>query len=230
MSNNYAAKLLVAGIFLSSLINSAEASVTGVKITEWMYNPKGTAALGEFVEFTNFGPTAVDFTNWSFDDNTRLPGSQSLSLFGSVASGESVILTDNDANAFRTAWGLASTVKVIGGNTNNLGANDEINLYNGSTLVDSLTYSTSIGPSTNKISGIPGSIAALGANNAALWVLSTVGNSDGAYTSLTGDIGSPGLAKSSFAPVSSVPVPAAVWLFGTGLLGLLGRTRKCTAS
>jgi hypothetical protein len=224
MYNKIFFKLVFAGAMLSGFANTAQASLSGVMITEWLYNPKGTAALGEYVEFTNFGPTPVDFTNWSFDDNTRLYGSQSLALFGSVASGESVILTDNDANAFRTAWGLASSVKVIGGNTNNLGANDEINLYNGSSLVDRLTYSTVIGPSTNKISGIPGSLAALGVNNAALWVLSTVGNSDGAYKSINGDIGSPG--KSLFASVSAVPVPIAVWLFGSGLLGLVGATRK----
>ena len=58
---------------LSGLINTAEASLTGIKITEWMYNADDTG--GEFVEFTNFGATAVDFTGWSFDDNSRAPGS-----------------------------------------------------------------------------------------------------------------------------------------------------------
>ena len=29
-----------------------------------------------------------------------------------------------------------------------------------------------------------------------------------------------------FTPVSSVPVPAAVWLFGSGLLGLVGLARR----
>jgi hypothetical protein len=45
-----------------------------------------------------------------------------------VAPGQSVILTDETASDFATIWEL-SDVKIIGGNTANLGRNDEINLY-----------------------------------------------------------------------------------------------------
>jgi len=41
-----------------------------------------------------------------------------------------------------------------------------------------------------------------------------------------GDIGTPGIAGSAELPVSSVPVPAAVWLFGSGLIGLSSIARK----
>lgn len=41
-----------------------------------------------------------------------------------------------------------------------------------------------------------------------------------------GDIGTPGRAGSSELGVSAVPVPAAVWLFGSGLLGLGSIGRK----
>lgn len=226
MNNKPVFKLVVAGVMLSSIINVAEAtpsSIPNIKITEWMYNPTGTATLGEFVEFTNLGTAAVDFAGWSFDDSHEIAGTVSLTSFGLVAAGESVLLTDNTAAAFRAAWGLASTVKIITNTLHSLGANDEINLYDNTNILrDRLTYSTTNGPSTKAVSGIPGSLAALGANNAGLWVLSTVGNTDGAHTSSAGDIGSPG--ESSF--ISAVPVPAATWLFGTGLLGFFGATRK----
>jgi len=42
----------------------------------------------------------------------------------------------------------------------------------------------------------------------------------------SGDIGTPGMAGSAELPVSTVPVPAAVWLFGSGLIGLCGIGRK----
>ncbi len=229
MNHKTIVKLLAAGAMLSGLINTAEASVTNVKITEWMYNSSGS--VGEFIEFTNLGSTAVNFTGWSFDDSSRTANSESLSGFGLIGAGESVILTELTAAAFRTEWNLSSSIKVIGGNTNNLGRSDEINLYdNTNTLIDRLTYNdqgtgTVKGPRTSGVSGVPGSLAALGANNASLWALSTVGNLDGAYKSLSGDIASPG--KTSFA-VSAVPVPAAVWLFSSALaaLGFVGRRRK----
>lgn len=109
-----------------------------MRITEYMYQ----GVNGEFVEFTNVGNTPIDMTGWSFDDDSpRTPGSFSLSAFRTVAPGESVILTESNANTFRTAWNLCSVVKIIGGLNQNLGRNDEINLYNASNmLVDRLTY------------------------------------------------------------------------------------------
>jgi predicted extracellular nuclease len=223
-------RLLVAATLLTgTMINTAEASITGVKITEWMYSPVATTT-GEFVEFTNFGPTAIDFTGWSYDDSSRTADSESLSAFGTVASGESVIFTEGTAADFRTKWNLSASVKIIGGNTNNLGRSDEINLYNASnTLVDRLTYNdqgtgTVKGPRTQGVSGEALNLTAIGANNASLWKLATVGDSEGAYASVGGDIGSPG--KTAFAPQTTVPVPAAAWLLGSGLLGLVGISRR----
>ena len=60
-----------------------------MRITEWSYQ----GANGEFVEFTNVGATPIDMTGWSFDDDSRTPGSQSLSTFGTVNPGVSVVLT-----------------------------------------------------------------------------------------------------------------------------------------
>ncbi len=168
--NKVVKALAMAGVFVG-MVGSAQAAVSGVKITEWMYSPAGSP--GEFVEFTNFGSTAVDFTNWSYDDNSRVAGSDSLSSFGSVAAGESVIITEADANTFRSAWKLSSTIKVIGGITNNLGRSDEINLYdNTGTLVDRLTFNdqgsgTLKGPRTQGASGEASSVSVFGANTQA---------------------------------------------------------------
>ena len=194
-------------------------TIPDVRITEFMY--KGEGSPGEFVEFTNLGTTAVDMTGWSEDDSTRSPNKSghSLSAFGSLAPGESAIFTEADPTAFRAAWSLSSSVKVIGPYSNdNLGNGDEINLYDGTTLVDRLTYGTD--PHTDGVSAVPGSLAVIGTNNAAGWVLSQDGV-NGAYRALGGDIGSPG----TFAPV---PLPAAAWLLmsGLGALAPVLRRRK----
>lgn len=210
-------QLLAAALLTAGFMGSAQAQV---RITEWMYNGS------EFVEFTNLGATSVNFSGWSFDDDSRTAGVTNLSAFGTVASGESVILAEASASAFRTTWGLLSSVKVIGGNTNNLGRGDEINLYdNTNTLVDRLTYSdqTFAGTiRTNNISGYATTKAALGTNNVALWTLSVAGDKEGSKVSATGGfIGSPGIT-------AAVPEPEtyALLLAGLGLVGAAVRRRK----
>ncbi len=164
-----------------------------VEITEFMY----TGANGEYVELTNHGATPVDFTGWSFSDSIQTPGSFDLSAFGMVAPGESVIITDDPSDAaFRTAWGLSGTVKVIGGSTQGLNRDDEINIYDSTGgLVARLTYGDTAFPGTVRAQnrGAWPCAEALGAdtiNN--LWNLSTVADAQLSFTSTGGDIGSPG--------------------------------------
>jgi hypothetical protein len=165
-----------------------------MRITEFMYS----GGNGEFIEFTNVGNTSINMNGWSSDDSNRNPGVHSLSSFGVVQPGESVILTETVASTFRSAWGLCSGVKIIGGySTDNLGRSDEINLYDASnTLVDRLTFNDQgsgnvKGPRTDTKSAWVNA-AGLGANNASVWTLSTTGGSEGGVTSSGGDIGSPG--------------------------------------
>ncbi|MEJ5260216.1 MAG: lamin tail domain-containing protein [Anaerohalosphaeraceae bacterium] len=162
-----------------------------MRITEWMYG----GANGEFVEFTNVGSTPIDLTGWSYDDDNRRPGQFSLSPFGIVAPGESVIITESAAASFRTAWGLSSSVKILGGYTNNLGRNDEINLYDAlGNLVDRLTFGDQNFPGSirtlNKSGNIPP--AKLGQNDVYSAVLSAVNDEYGSFASTGGDIGNPG--------------------------------------
>ena len=188
-----------------------------VRITEWMYNaPSGG---GEFVEFTNVGPEAVDFTGWSYDDDSRIPGVFSLTGFGVVDAGMSVVMTESTCDSFRSSWALPSATKLLCEYTNNLGRADEINLFDADgTLVDRLAYGdndpTRGGPRTQNTSGRPTSLAALGANDPTLWVLSSVGDVEGSYRSSRGEVGSPG--RTSF---RSVPTPATLPLLGIALLG-----------
>jgi predicted extracellular nuclease len=198
-----------------------------LRITEWMYNGRGTNSAGEFVELTNLGDSPVDMTGWSFDDSSRTPGSQSLSLFGNVAAHESVMLTDLSATDFRTDWSLPSSVKVIGGNANNLSRADELNIYdNTNTLVTRLTFddqSISGSPRTNNVSGNPITLAAalLTIADTTQWQLSAGGDLYGSYTSAVNEIGNPGR-------FTLVPEPTAfvlVILGGPGLATGIARRR-----
>ena len=214
-------------IATSASVGTVHAANTDVRITEWMYS----GAVGEFVEFTNTGASAVSFAGWSFDDDSRLPGVLDLSAFGFLAAGESAIITETDAASFRSEWNLGAGVKIIGNYTNNLGRNDEINLFDGANvLIDRLTYGDQNFPGTIRTqdrSGHPDSVAALGANNVALWSLSSVGDVEGSFLSVSGDIGSPG--QSSF--ISAVPEPSTYLMMLSGLALLaFGWRRKQRAA
>ena len=168
----------------------------GMRITEWMYQ----GGSGEFIEFTNMSTIPVDLTGWSFDDNNRTPGEFDLSAFGVVQPGESVVITENTAAAFRAAWGLSADVKVIGdlGVTtgHNLGRNDEINIYDAEdNLVDQLTYGDQTFPGSIRTQNVSGQTCRqnLGLNDAMLWERSVVGDRFGSWAASSGDIGSPGL-------------------------------------
>lgn len=193
------------GVFAASALFASAASASTVAISEWMYNGD------EFIEFTNLTNSTVDFTGWSYDDDSRTAGTISLTDFGVVASGESVILAESDASTFRSNWNLSAAIKIIGGNSANLGRNDEINLYNASSaLVDRLTYGDGNFAGTlrtQNISGNPNSLSVLDQDSVtAGWTLSAVNDKFGSYASVGGFIGNPG--QFALAP-SPVPVPAA---------------------
>ncbi len=217
------------GLFALAFTCSLQAQV---RITEWMYN--GMVTIGgvdissEFVEFTNLGSLDVDFSGWSFDDDSRVAGSFDLSAFGTVAPGESVILSEATAADFRSLWNLPLSVKIIGENSQNLGRPDEINLYDSSqVLVDRLTFGdqTVGGPRTNGISGWT-TVGNLGLNNVAAWQLSVLGDAQNSYASAAGTsgalVGNPG--------TYAVPEPGTVALFGAGFGALLFLLRRRRAA
>ncbi len=190
----------------------------GIVISEWMYNGLGDGKTGEYIEFTNVGAESVDMTGWSFDDSSRLADTMSLSAFGVVAPGESVILTDDSVAIFEAVWGLDG-VKIVGGNTANLGRNDEINLYDAAgNLVDRLTYGDEDYSGTVRTQNQGCNIPAADYGYTVVqtgWELATVGVAYGSWTSSRGEIGSPG----------QVPEPATLVLL-VGGLALLARPKR----
>ena len=175
---------LATGLGLPTVASAA--GTPNIQITEFEYN------TSEFIELTNVGTGPQDFTGWSFDDSSAAPGSFDISSLGTVAAGESVIISEVPAAEFRADWGLKDSVKVVGSNDQNLGNGDAINIYDASkTLVDSLSYP---GDSATKTVSAHVNADALDVTDASTgWTLSTVGDAEGSWTStVSSAVGSPG--------------------------------------
>lgn len=180
-----------------------------IDITEVLYSGDD----GEYIEFTNVGASPVDFSGYSFDDDSRTPGTVALDAIGVLAPGASAILTEADEAAFRSAWSLSPQVKVIGGNTTNLGRNDEVNLFDAAgALVDRLSFGDQNFPGTVRAqdrSAWAGPDDLGGETITPAWVLSSVGDAQNARSSAGGDTGSPGLFNDGSPGVAFVESAAA---------------------
>lgn len=184
-------RLVMAGL-VAALVQAAAGNMV---ISEWMYS----GADGEFIEFTNIGPDPVDMNYWSYSDTDAEPGDVAfLETFGLVQPGESVILTEAEPSVFRSAWGLAESVKIYGPNTDsNLGRNDQINLYDlYGNLIDQLSYGDQTYPGTPRTQNQSCNIPATdyGYMEAqTTWTLALQADAYGSWLSSGGDIASPGI-------------------------------------
>jgi hypothetical protein len=203
------------GVCMIGLQASLAAAQSRMVITEWMYQG-GTATGGEYVEFTNVGDQAADLTGWSFDDSARQPGSFDLSPLGVVLPGESVLIAEDPAEAFRSVWGIGGGTKVVGALGlkigSNLGRSDEINLFDAAgDLVDRLTYGDETFPGTPRtrwVSGNPATAGALGVNDVYQWVTASAGDLQNSWLNSVGDRGSPGAF--AMPPGGQLPGPVEV--------------------
>lgn len=215
--------------FLMAASTSAHAApIPTVFITEVASWGSSSSYGADWFELTNTGVSSLDITGWMMDDNSAAFGS-AVALRGvtSIAAGQSAIFLEGNATGttdatidanFKTVWFGTNPTSLVIGNYGGSGvglstAGDAVNIYNST---GTLMANVSFGAATTSFSfdnaaGLTGAIS----------LLSAVGT-NGAFTSSNGiEVGSPGT-------VSSVPVPAAVWMFGTGLLGLIRSARKRT--
>jgi hypothetical protein len=191
-------------------------------------DPSGSSSTyaADWFELTNTGSSAVSIAGWKMDDNSNsFSKAVALHGVGSIAAGQSVVFledtSDTDANidaAFIAAWfGSKSpaslTLGAYGGSGVGLSqSGDSVNIFNASgQVVTRVDFGTASATATFD--------NAAGLNNVTLTKLSQLGV-NGAFTSVGGEIGSPGTVRTA-----PVPLPAAAWLFLSGL-GALGATRK----
>jgi hypothetical protein len=118
-------------LFLFPLASGADLIISEVMASSSHTN---TVANGDWWELYNSGPSAIDLTSYSWDDNTATPGSADFNGL-TINAGEAIIIcqeTLGQEAAWLTAWGLAGVTVINLGNTEfqNFGSGgDEIHLY-----------------------------------------------------------------------------------------------------
>ncbi len=181
----------------------------------------------DWFELTNTGNSAVSISGWKMDDNSNsFNNAVALKGVTSLAAGQSAVFVE-DTNAasdaalnalYESTWFGSNvpagfTIGNYGGSGVGLSTGgDQVNIFDSSGTRQADVSFGAIqnvnGPSFDNAAGI----------NGTLTTRSAVGV-DGAFLASDGEIGSP-------CSISAVPLPAAVWLLGSGLLGLMGVGRR----
>ena len=201
-------------------------SHSSIIINEIDYDQPGTDTA-EFIELFNSGTSAVSFDNYSID---LINGSSSASYRTIDLSGFSI-----NANDYFVVCGDATQVAncdysftTMSGWLQN-GAPDAVGLYENTNLLDSLSYEGALAPltegdaltisdSNTDILSIGRIMVGMDSNNNLL---------DFELGCITpGTVNIAGSGDCSSTSVSAVPIPAAAWLFGSGLIGLVGMARR----
>jgi hypothetical protein len=201
-------------------------SHSSIIINEIDYDQPGTDTA-EFIELFNSGTSIMALDNYTID---LINGSSASSYRTIDLSGFNI-----DASGYFVMCGDASMVANCDYSfttTNSWfqnGAPDAVGLYNNTDLLDSLSYEGTLAPFTE------GSLITVSDNNTDILsigrIISGIDSNDnaldfelGCITPGTANIAGSGDCSSS--NVSTVPVPAAAWLFGSGLIGLVGMARR----
>jgi hypothetical protein len=214
------------GICYLGLTTSAEAALI---INEVDYDQPGSDTA-EFIELYNSGFASIDLNGYTLDLINGIDGSayNSFDLGGyNITAGGYLVLCDNTATVMNCSIDVGSSGWLQNGGADG----DAIALYNASLLIDSIAYKY------NNTSTL--GMFAEGGSGAGIDPSSEIGSlarlPNGIDTNLnSNDFGTgcitPGTANiagtGDCSSLSAVPIPAAVWLFGSGLLGLIGVARR----
>ena len=204
----------------------AFSSHAAILINEIDYDQPG-ADTAEFIELFNSGDSTISLNNYSIDlinqNSAAIYKNIDLSGFSIAASDYFVICggsgtVSNCDYSFTTSNGWFQN-----------GTKDAIALYENKTLLDSLSYEGLVTPFTE------GDALIVKDNNTDIVSLARIANGiDTNNNNLDFQLGCitpgsaniAGIGNCSTTQISAVPLPAAAWLFGSGMIGLIGFARK----
>lgn len=199
-------RALGAPLFLCGL-PAAQASVI---ISEVFYDAAGADANQVFVEL--FGTAGTGLDGWSLVgiNGSTGRGYLTVNLAGVIPADGVFVVADGTAGATE----VSNADFITSANFQN-GA-DSIQLFQGATLMDAVGY----GDFASAVFAGEGAAAmdVAAGDSLARWRLIDTDNNGADFVA--------GAPTPGVVPVSAVPVPAALWLFGPGLCALVGVGRR----
>ncbi len=203
-------------ILSASPLTLADLRPGDLQVTEYLADPIGVSdAQGEYFEILNLRDQAVDLEGLAVRDD----GSNQFTVSGvSIAAGGFAVFASNDGSDLGFSPDFVYGARMSLTNTDDeivlIGAGD-VPLYtlrytDGDAFGDGIAHELRIAMRGLTDSSGP----TLGDDFVA---------ADNALA--LGNFGSPGFAGNTRIDVSAVPLPPALWLFGSGLVATLGRIR-----
>jgi hypothetical protein len=209
--------MMLGGTAGAATLTVAELALNDLIITEYLADPIGVSdSLGEYFEIFNTTDADIDLTGLTVRDD----GSNAFTVTGATIGARAfAVFSSSDGMSL----GLAPDY-VYGGSMSLTNTDDEIGLFRpDDTLINKLTYTDGdfFGD------GIAHELISLDRATSTLLVGPASG-SDFVAATLglpLGNFGSPGFAGGTSIDMPAVPVPAAVWMFGSAL-SILGWIRR----
>jgi len=176
--------------YQADIMTSTGVAAVKLAVSEIMAGSNSTAYNADWFEIHNYGDSAVDLSGYSWDDESEIAGTSTFPSV-TVQPGEAIVVLDDVAankDAFLTEWKLyAGSVTIV--------ANDELTgsfpslSQNGDAvfLYDANGAEMASGVYSAATAGFAVEFDTTGA-----FLGDAVDGTNGAYTSLEGDVGSPG--------------------------------------
>src|SRR6056300_144215 len=176
--------------YQADIMTSTGVAAVKLSISEIMAGSNSTAYNADWFEIHNYGDSAVDLNGYSWDDESEIAGTSTFPAV-TVQPGEAIVVLDDVAankDAFLAEWKLyAGSVTIV--------ANDELTgsfpslSQNGDAvfLYDANGAEMASGVYTAATAGF-----AVEFDTTGTFTGDAVDGTNGAYTSLEGDVGSPG--------------------------------------
>ena len=202
----------------AAVLNAADLEPNDLVITEYLANPVGVSdSLGEYFEIFNTTGAEIDLAGLIVRDD----GSNSFTVSAAVIGpGLFAVFSASDG----TSLGITPDY-IYGSGMSLTNTDDEIGLFRpDDTLIHKITYTDGdfFG------AGVAHELAALTGATPSLLVGPGAGFDFIAATASLplGNLGSPGFAGGTSVNLTAVPVPAAIWMFGSALSMLAWKRRS----
>jgi len=208
------------------LLTIASCTVYGshasIAINEFDYDQAGSDTA-EFIELFNTGDSIISLENYSIDliNGSNLSVYRSIDLSGySVNTNDYFVICGDASLVANCDYSFTSTSGWIQN-----GSPDAIGLYDNGILLDFVAYEGAILPYTED-----NSLTVKDNNDDTVSISRFFDNNNALDFDLgcitPGSQNITGTGNCSINSISAVPVPAAVWLFSSGLLSLTGLARR----